>query len=377
MTDTQKDQELNNTNAEKNPTQEAPQSPQPPINTDAKPQKRKNTAVIIMAIITTIAVLISVVTVFAFFFGVPYFKYNSAINMMEEKEYDKAMVAFSELNGFMDSEEKYKECQYIKAVKLCEAGKYTDAMEIFDSLGDYNDSKDLITECRYQSALLMIEENKCDEAINILEELGDYKESKDKINECNYKKACDMMEEGSYDKAQTMFESLGSYKDSKDQIKECQYKTALKLIDDGKIVEAYKALNSLGSYKESKKKLNSIKSTYLRILAKDNIFINKMWIPPSGKRCQIISSVIDENTMEFKYTGSASLMEHTEETIIATWDETNGTLTYSGSTCFMNYSTGMQDVLYTDGSGYFYYQNGYLYHINNKSDPEYNTTYYE
>ncbi len=326
-------------------------------------KSKKKTKVIILVVVS---VLLVGLVVFALVFTIPYIKYTDAVSMMEEGEYQKAMAVFDELDDFMYSEQMYCECQYRGAIELLESEKYTDAITAFENLKEYKNSSQMLCECKYAYASSLLEEGKASDAVVIFEELGEYKDSKDKIKECTYIKACNLLEENNTKDALAIFESLKDYKDSKDKIKECKYKDALKAVEDGEIEQAYKAFADLGSYKDSKKRAETLKRDYVRIISKDKVFVNKSWIPIDRERSNIVSKVIDENTIEFRYSGAASLTEHVEEIMVATWDPTNGKLTYKGSTCYYDVA-GMKTVTYSDGHGYFYYENGCLCYVNERS----------
>ncbi len=112
------------------------------------PKKKKSKSKII-AIVSIILVLVIAVGTVGVVFGIPYFKYVKAKELLEQGEFDQAKDAFFKLDGFMDSEELAKEALYRKAGKFFEEGKYKDAYKIYKELKDYEDTQEKTAECIY------------------------------------------------------------------------------------------------------------------------------------------------------------------------------------------------------------------------------------
>ncbi|MBE6608636.1 MAG: RHS repeat protein [Ruminococcaceae bacterium] len=62
--------------------------------------------------------------------------------------------------------------KYEKALELIENGEYEEAYAIFEELGDYKDSKEQIKQLNYNQAIDFIEEGKYEEAYSIFKNLG-------------------------------------------------------------------------------------------------------------------------------------------------------------------------------------------------------------
>jgi hypothetical protein len=80
--------------------------------------------------------------------------------------------------------------KYNDAIKLKENGEYEGAIVVFKEIENYKDSKNQINDCetiikdaKYDNAIALMDAEKFDEAYNILNELGDYRDSLDKIAE--------------------------------------------------------------------------------------------------------------------------------------------------------------------------------------------------
>ncbi len=156
------------------------------------------------------------------------------------------------------------ETKYNSALELIESKNYTEAIEIFTELGEYQDSQEKIKECKYQNALLLIDAEDYTEAKSLLEELNGYNSDiETKIQICDYSIAKRYLEKGKYDKAQELFTALKDYGDSKEMIKECSYKKALSLIEGKKYEDAIAILSDIKKYSDSSEKINEAKYLYV------------------------------------------------------------------------------------------------------------------
>lgn len=107
-----------------------------------------------------------------------------------------------------------KSDDYKEAMELYVNREYDAALVIFTELGDYEDSVNMVTKCRYAQAHLLMSDGMFEDARVIFEELGDYEDSAENIRECYYQQAIALMEDKHYDAAEELFTMLGDYKDS-------------------------------------------------------------------------------------------------------------------------------------------------------------------
>ena len=73
---------------------------------------------------------------------IPITRYNNAIKLMETGKYEEAISAFEVLDGYKDSADQIKECEYRAVVALVDTGKTAYAAIAFDALGRYKDAKE-------------------------------------------------------------------------------------------------------------------------------------------------------------------------------------------------------------------------------------------
>ena len=105
-----------------------------------KPQKIF--AITIPIIIVCIAFIIVLTTII-----IPNGKYNDAVELYNAGKYDEAITAFTELNGYKDSETQITKCEtatkdqkYNNAIEQCNAGNYLEAYDTLINLNGYKDS---------------------------------------------------------------------------------------------------------------------------------------------------------------------------------------------------------------------------------------------
>ena len=159
-----------------------------------KAQKRKN--VMIFSICTASVCLLIVGFLLWKNVIAPTQKYNQAIALMEENNYSRAIIVFSELDGFKDSNDKLNECmaaiaeeeryaQFQQAIDHLENGRFEAALQIFTILGNYKDSAEKAQQCEqgikaneYNIAKELLISHKYDDAAEAFSALGDYQDSK-------------------------------------------------------------------------------------------------------------------------------------------------------------------------------------------------------
>lgn len=109
---------------------------------DEKREKTKKVIITLSGIVACIAVLVVVTKVI-----IPSNKYNNARKMFNSGKYEEAIAIFEDLNGFKDSSEQIKLCEYKEAVELMNGEKYEEALVLFGKIDTYRDSKKLSEEC--------------------------------------------------------------------------------------------------------------------------------------------------------------------------------------------------------------------------------------
>ena len=127
-----------------------------------KAAKTKKLGIIISACAAVAVVIILLITQLI----IPLNKYNAVVALMNEGNYNQAILGFQELNGFGDSEAKIAECNagiaeiknnelYDQALELLNENKLFEAKSMFADLGNYKDSAEKLKDADAEIKELM------------------------------------------------------------------------------------------------------------------------------------------------------------------------------------------------------------------------------
>ena len=197
----------------------------------------KKTKKLLSILIPAVVVCVAALLIFKVF--IPNSKYNKAVTLLDAGQYEEAIIAFEELNGYKDSAERITAAKnaaaYAEAETLLEAGQYEEAIAAFEALNGYNDSAERIDAAReaqieaenaaaYAEAEALLEAEKYDEAIAAFEALGSYRDSAEQLartweakNAAAYAEAEALLAEGKRYEAALTFYQIKGYNDSWDR----------------------------------------------------------------------------------------------------------------------------------------------------------------
>ncbi len=193
---------------------------------------------------------------------IPNNKYQQAVALREEGQYDDAIAAFAELGDYGDTKTQIAETWYQKALLSRENGMYEYAYTIFSSLGDYSDAAQQLSETKYQQAVSLREAGEYESAIAVFASLNDYRDAETQIEEMKqekYQQAVTLRENGQYDDAIAVFKALGNYSDAKTQIDETKYQQAVALRENGKYDDAIAVFTELENYSDAATQITETK----------------------------------------------------------------------------------------------------------------------
>ena len=193
---------------------------------------------------------------------IPNNKYQQAVALRENGQYDDAIAAFAELGDYSDANEQIAETWYQKALLSRENGMYEYAYTIFSSLGDYCDAAQQLSETKYQQAVSLRKAGEYESAIAAFASLNSYRDAETQIEEMKqekYQQAVTLRENGQYEEAIAAFEKLGDYSDAEVQIKEIKYHQAMALRRNGQYDEAIAAFTALGNYSDAEMQIKEVK----------------------------------------------------------------------------------------------------------------------
>lgn len=111
--------------------------------------------------------------------------------------------------------------KYENAIELMDNQRYEEAISKFVALDDYKDASTKIDECYYLEAMQLYSNKKYDEAITVFQKAENHKDAKVKIVECYYLKGKQLYIDGEYGEAAAAFHAAGYYKDAKQLEQKC------------------------------------------------------------------------------------------------------------------------------------------------------------
>lgn len=123
-------------------------------------------------------------------------KYNDAVSLLKNDNYQEAYEKFNSLDGYKDSVEQsetaLKMKNYTDAENFLQEGKYEEAYEIFISLNNYIDSKEQAENAKnmmaYEEAIQNKKNGHYKKAYDIFIKLGDYKDAKEQASDFEMEK---------------------------------------------------------------------------------------------------------------------------------------------------------------------------------------------
>ena len=209
-------------------------------------------------------------------------QYSRAMDALQAGQYNAAIAAFLELDGYADSQYRIQQAQ---ANQAYEAGELSAVLALYADLPEaYQDHADDFA-AMYSDALALMDAGRYDEAMSAFTLLGSYSDSATQVSECSYRKAAALAASGDHDGAIALYENLGEYRDSAilaaqlnadvlyaaDSYAEAwlvyatlpegyrthssdyaaMYDTAAALLEDGAFDEASAAFAALGEYADS------------------------------------------------------------------------------------------------------------------------------
>ncbi|WP_025722548.1 zinc ribbon domain-containing protein [Paenibacillus polymyxa] len=162
--------------------------------------------------------LILCLIIVGYLIAAPYISYVQAKSLMNNGEFDKATQAFTNLDGYKDSNELINETKYLKAQHLLKTKEYEKSIEMFINLVNYKDSVKLKTESTYLLAKQNSSQHNYASAIELLEQIQEYKDSSNLLQEANYREGVKQFDTFYFKEATKLFTASGNYQDSEEYL---------------------------------------------------------------------------------------------------------------------------------------------------------------
>lgn len=141
-------------------------------------------------------------------------KYMDAGELINKKEFAKAIEEFKELGEFKDSKDKILSAYYEEGKYLLGGRDFEGAREAYKNAGSYKDASKKIDEVSIAEAKHLVKTEKYLEAANIYEQLGKEKDRQKTL----FKYAKYLIENNESDKALEVLKSIEEYEGAKELI---------------------------------------------------------------------------------------------------------------------------------------------------------------
>ena len=148
--------------------------------------KKKKKYMSLISIISIIVIVISIAVPYYKNVIAPSMKYNKAMDLLEDKEFDEAYTLFEELGSYKDCEDMLNETRYQQAMYCFENKDYETAMTLFDELGYYESSSRMYSQSCHYLGQQYLETGEYEKAEDVLSHVRYATDSKDLYNEAAY-----------------------------------------------------------------------------------------------------------------------------------------------------------------------------------------------
>lgn len=183
-------------------------------------KKSKKPLIIVGGIVIGIAIVI--LSVFLIISSNKQNEYNNAVEMYNQKQFDQAVVVFSELNTYKDSQQYLDKCYIGSGDVFLEEKNYENARTEYNKINDSNLKAEALMKCDYSEAEQMFQDQKYKEALSVFEALGTYGDSAAYVEKCKYSDAEQLFNDKKFKEALSAFEALGTYSDSAAYVEKCK-----------------------------------------------------------------------------------------------------------------------------------------------------------
>lgn len=106
--------------------------------------KKKSRKKLIAAVVIVLVILLGAGAAGTWFYLIPLMKYNQAVDLINNKQFDEGLAMFEELGDFSDAPEQYKIGLYVKGLNYLANNDFENCKTIFEELGEFKDSQELL-----------------------------------------------------------------------------------------------------------------------------------------------------------------------------------------------------------------------------------------
>lgn len=244
-------------------------------------KKQKNRKIIQkIIIIISILVIIGILALAVFKFGIPYISYIQAKQDFSNANYDSAISRFTEMGDFLDSKNLLNQSIYNKATSLYSSSEKSQAAELYKSIEGYSDSQQKYYDIQYEIAGEYYKNKDYMNAADTYALIAGYLDSEKRLEAAYdniYNDAVEKMNSKKLDEAYEEFTYLGDYSDSTTMIKECHYRYAKNYYDNAEYKNALNEYAEIKDYKDVNDILKKLKNLSDIISAATDIETPAVW----------------------------------------------------------------------------------------------------
>ncbi len=312
-----------------------------------KNRKKKSKIIIITAVCLISAGIVSG--------GYGYYKavvapksmYDSAVNNIQEGNYEEAIKQLETIVEYKDAAEKLVEVKYLEAESLAGNQEYEEALKLLEEIEDKKDVRKQKVRyenaVKYEEALTMMESENYKTAIDLLK-YNDFDTNDEKLRECYVKLAYEELEKEEYDSALEYFE-LADYQGEGYQ--RAYYEKGVDAYEGMLYDIAIECFEISADYKDSEDMLSKIKDRCY-ISDTDRRLMHGYWYKAKADRGGRVIAIDADGESRKLWTGWD--YSYTLDAVKEKRAEFEFNLRYEDD-CIVNNGDGTYSVLTPDGSG--------------------------
>ena len=164
-------------------------------------QKKKRVQTVTkVSILVSIIILVFIGTVGTMLIVQKNNKYNQAIRLLNERNYEESVAYFEELGNYRNAYELISEAKYQESKELINNGKILEAISILNGLGEYKDSREIVSDVEESYRIdILIQKKEYEEAFLCIEKQKNA--DPEKADDYLYKIAKSYFDDGRYQKS--------------------------------------------------------------------------------------------------------------------------------------------------------------------------------
>lgn len=230
----------------------------------AKATKKKLQMIISIAATAAVIALILLLTKVI----IPKSRYNSALELRANGQWEEAAEAFAKLGEYSDAEAQVPATYYMEGVAKREAGDWEGAVAAFTNAGEYGDAATQISATYYAQGEALRAAGDWDGAVAAFTNAGEYGDAAEQVGATYYARGEALRTSGDWEGAVAAFTKAGKYNDAAEQVGSIYYTRGEALRAAGDWDGAVTAFTSAGKYSDAKVQVTETNYQHAQALMK-------------------------------------------------------------------------------------------------------------